>query len=689
MAQRALWDSLKNKNGEYVWWFVFWQLPNVPFQAQGRFLDGERDECIGKLAWWRALIGVGILAFIANVYPGYLRGAPEAVQTSGRLWPGVGTLLRFAGSWEASITNSIILAAIWIALFALLILPIARLRALPDLALQLCWPLGAMALFTTFFSLLARADDWINVYYNTAFNPSTLLSVGLLAAGIIVGIWFFKTVYLVATDVYRADDGHPLLGPFVATGVSWTLAYLALSGGTPAGLPVVLRMLVVLGGPTGIAAISALACLRVWRHHGDLLFLNGPPDRFGGQGASGLPRRRFLRMAVPPAIVIGTSFLWFPEALSLASTRSNQVVAFLTTGPPIPNRLRDGALVTSVAFSPDGRTLAFGTTDGLLELWNVTDPARPIPPVEPLIGQVGISSVAFSPDRRTLATGSGDSTIQLWNVADPAHTTALGGPLRARHQIVSVAFSPDGSALAACGNDGYDNFGVGPGAIQLWDVVDPARPTARGGSGTAAEGYSSVAFSPDGRTLAAGTMLSAVELWDVANPSRPALRHSLRTSSATGYTLVAFSPRGHTLAGGNSDGAIYLWDVADPGRPGALGPPLTIPDEVSSVAFSPDGRTLAASSNRGFSNLGPYGGDGTIRLWNIGNPGRPGRPSQLATAPVPGFCAVAFSPDGRTLASGGDGGSDYDGGNGYTPGSAQLWNITDPARTVTLGGPLG
>jgi WD40 repeat protein len=689
MAQRVPYGSLKNKNGEYVWWFVFWQLPNVPFQAQGRFLHAERDEFVGKLAWWRALIGVGILAFIANVYPGYLRGAPEAVETSGRLWPGVGTLLRFAGSWEASITNSIILAAIWIALFTLLILPIARLRALPDLLLHLCWPVGAIALFTVLFSLLARAGDWINVYYNTAFNPSTLLSVGLLAAAIIVGIWFFKAVYLVATDVFRADDGHPLLGPFVTTGVSWTLAYLALSSGAPLGLPIVLRLLVVLGGPASVTALSAWACWRVWRDHGDLLFLNGSPDRAGGQGASGLPRRGFLRMAVPPAIVIGSSFLWFPEALSLASTRSNQVVAFLTTGPPIPNRLRDGALVTSVAFSPDGRTLAFGTTDGLLELWNVTDPGRPVPPVQPLIGQVGVSSVAFNLDRRTLATGSGDGTIQLWNVADPARTTALGDPLRARHQVVSVAFSPDGRILSACGNDGYDNFGVGSGTIQLWDVTDPARPTALGGSGTAAEGYSSVALSPDGRTLAAGTMLSAVELWDVANPSRPALLGSLRTSSPTGYTLVAFSPRGHTLAGGNSDGAIYLWDVADPARPAVLGPPLTIPDEVSSVAFSPDGRTLAASSNRGFSSLGPYRGDGTIRLWDIGNPGRPGRPSQFATAPVPGFCSVAFSPDGRTLASGGDGGSDYDGGDGYTPGSAQLWNITDPAHPVTLGGPLG
>jgi WD40 domain-containing protein len=159
----------------------------------------------------------------------------------------------------------------------------------------------------------------------------------------------------------------------------------------------------------------------------------------------------------------------------------------------------------------------------------------------------------------------GVSTIQLWNMADPTRPTTLGGPLQARHQVIVVAFSPDGRTLAASSNDGYNNFGVGAGTIQLWDVADPGRPAALGSSGTAVEGYSSLAFSPDGCTLAAGTMLSVVQLWDITNPAHLTLLHS------------------------------------------------------------------------------------------ISDPARPTGPRQFATAPVPGFCSVAFSPDGRTLASGSDG----------------------------------
>ncbi len=97
------------------------------------------------------------------------------------------------------------------------------------------------------------------------------------------------------------------------------------------------------------------------------------------------------------------------------------------TGPTGP--------VYSVAFSPDGHTLAAGSGDDTIWLWNVTDPAHATRIGQPLTGPTGaVYSVAFSPDGHTLAAGSGDGTIRLWNVTDPAHAHPLGQPLTGPHQ---------------------------------------------------------------------------------------------------------------------------------------------------------------------------------------------------------------------------------------------------------------
>ncbi|WP_327157955.1 hypothetical protein [Streptomyces tubercidicus] len=306
--------------------------------------------------------------------------------------------------------------------------------------------------------------------------------------------------------------------------------------------------------------------------------------------------------------------------------------------------------VTSTAFSPDGHTLASGSDDATIRLWDVSDPTHPGQLGRPLTGHTdAVESVAFSPDGHTLASGSEDGRIRLWDVSDPTHPGQLGRPLTGHTDTVeSVAFSPDGHTLASGSEDR---------TIRLWDVTDPAH---RGKASQVltghAEAVNGVAFSPDGRTLASASEDTTVRLWNLSGPARTTVHPHIITGPTSAFYTVAFSPDGGILASAGNDRTVRLWDVRDPAHIKQLGQPLIGHTRtIYSVAFSPDGHTLASASN-----------DTTVRLWNISYPYRStplGRPFPGLTGHTNTVRSVAFSPDGHTLVSA---------GNDHT---IRLWNM--------------
>ncbi len=280
------------------------------------------------------------------------------------------------------------------------------------------------------------------------------------------------------------------------------------------------------------------------------------------------------------------------------------------------------AQVHSIAFSPDGKTLASGSgykdKNNHIKLWDVGT-GQEISTITEHSG--GVGSIAFSPDGRTLAFDKSD-TIKLWDVSTRQEITHLkghsvpGSPSIA--SIYSLAFSPDGKILASGSRDC---------TIKLWEASSGREISTLKGHH---KYIKSVAFSPDGKILASGSKDKTITLWEVSTGRAITTlwEHSYGVSS------VAFSPDGTTLASGGGDSTIKLWDVRTGQKISTFNGHL---DFVTSVAFSPDGKTLASS-----------GGDNIIKLWDVCT----GQEIRSLQGHSDVADSVAFSPDGQTLASG-------------------------------------
>ncbi|HLN33281.1 MAG TPA: protein kinase [Gemmataceae bacterium] len=278
--------------------------------------------------------------------------------------------------------------------------------------------------------------------------------------------------------------------------------------------------------------------------------------------------------------------------------------------------------IWSVAFAPDGSSLALALDDGTVKIWDLKS-ERVSATLNAHKGPVW--AVAYNKDGSLLATASDDGTAKVWNLA----TAEARTPFRHRTAVRAVAFAGDGKSLATGSRDG---------SVRIWSLSTGEETVIIHGH----EGViMSVAFSPDGKTVASASGDKTVKLWDAATG-----HEQLTLSGHTGGVYsVAFSPDNKFIASGGWDKTVQVWDTS-------TGTSYAVfrghAQDVWSVAFAADGRTLASGSE-----------DRTVKVWDLA--------SQQELATLKGHTStvysVAFSPDSQTLASGG------------RDGTVKLWDV--------------
>ncbi|MBE9206825.1 NACHT domain-containing protein [Nostoc sp. LEGE 06077] len=311
--------------------------------------------------------------------------------------------------------------------------------------------------------------------------------------------------------------------------------------------------------------------------------------------------------------------------------------------------------IASVAFSPDGKLLATGDTNGEIRLYQVSDWRQ-------LLICKGhtnwVPSLVFSPDGSMLASSSSDHTVKLWNVTTGQCIQTLQGH---KHEVWTVAFSPDGNTLTSGSNDhmiklwsvstgeclktfqGHTSWivcavftldgqklvsGSDDNTIRVWNVSTGECLKILPGH---LDGIRSISISPDGQTIASSSDDQTVKLWDIAAGECIKTLHGHHAA----VWSVAISPQGNLIASGSLDQTVRLWDFHT-GQ--CLKTLQGHSGWVLSVAFNLQRNLLATSSD-----------DQTVKLWDVNT----GQCLKTLSGYTSQSWSVAYSPDGQMLASGG------------------------------------
>ena len=320
------------------------------------------------------------------------------------------------------------------------------------------------------------------------------------------------------------------------------------------------------------------------------------------------------------------------------------IIAERNSSQPVTLQHESG--VESVAFSLDGTTLATGSNDNLIHLWDVATGDR----LSTLTGhEDGIVSVSFSPDRKRLLSSSVDQTVRLWD-AGTGQTLIVFRPSDDEDPNVSkvARLISDSRSILMVSTDGPVSnphfaqngssvIATSGNSIRSWDSLTGAELKVLVDD---IEGHSHLALSPDGRAL-------AVHMADESVSVRSALSGRVLITlkgHAGPITTLRFSPDSRSVMTGSNDGTAKVWDL----HTGKTLRTFNHSGEVHDVAYSRDGKTIATG-----------GSDDTVKLWQVGE----GHLLATLKGHRDQIHALTFSQDGRRIASGG------------ADGTAKIWNV--------------
>lgn len=252
--------------------------------------------------------------------------------------------------------------------------------------------------------------------------------------------------------------------------------------------------------------------------------------------------------------------------------------------------------------------------------------------------QSEVRSIAISPNGRLVAAGGHDQTLRIWDMETCKLIKAIGlkfiGPEEMWHpsDIMALAFSPDGKRLAAGSRDW---------AVRIWDLNPvPSTKESEKLIASHAGGVRSIAYSPDGTYLAAAGHERIIRLWRIGKSASEigTLPGHLEIGTY-GVNSLAFGPTSRILLSGGSDGFVRVWDIANKKQVSQF----EALKEVLSVTFSPDGKLIAAAA-AGYEKNQDF-----VLVWDL----QSGQLRHKLVVPHDPW-AVAFSPDGKLLAANGN-----------------------------------